>query len=248
MDRLIVTRHTTLERLSHYTNIASLALLLASGFSMYLGLPYLSYGDSYSIHIISAAAFIANNWIVMPYTAFMNRSLSSYFFWPMDFRRLWGIIKNFFTGSEYPPYSVYDIGKGRFANRLHPGAKLLLYSHYAALFVATATGIVLYSGSVTVLGFGVSSLIVRALDMLAPSFHMPGMALALVLHMAAAYWFVAEAIIHVGMVQLDPKKSQHIRSIFLHGKEDLYADPTADIVDTSESSKDFEEKTAVEVK
>jgi len=54
MDRLIVTRHTTLERLSHYTNIASLALLLASGFSMYLGLPYLSYGDAYSIHIIAA--------------------------------------------------------------------------------------------------------------------------------------------------------------------------------------------------
>jgi len=77
---------------------------------------------------------------------------------------------------------------------------------------------------------------------------MPGMALALVLHMAAAYWFVAGAIVHVGMVQLDPKKSQHIRSMFLHGKEDLYTDPTADIVDTSESSKDFEEKTAVRVK
>ncbi len=243
-----MTRHTTLERLSHYTNIASLALLLASGFSMYLGLPYLSYSDSYSIHLISAAAFIANNWIVMPYTAFVNRSLSGYVFWPADLWRLWGIIKNFFTGSEYPPYSVYDIGKARFSNRLHPVAKLLLYSHYAALLVATVTGIVLYSGSLTVLGLGVSSLIIRALDTIAPSFHMPGMALALVLHMAAAYWFIAETIIHVGMVQLDPKKSQHIRSIFLHGKEDLYTDPTADIVDTSKSSKEFVEKTAIEIK
>jgi cytochrome b subunit of formate dehydrogenase len=248
VDRLIVTRHTTLERLSHYANIALLSLLLASGFSMYLGLPYLSYSDSYSIHIIAAAAFIANNWIVMPYTAFVNRNLSGYFFWPADFWRLWGILKNFFTGSEYPPYSVYDIGKGRFANRLHPLAKLLLYSHYVALFVATATGIVLYSGSLTVLGFGVSAIIVRALDALAPSLHMPGMTLALVLHMAAVYLFVAEVVIHVGMVQLDPKKSQHIRSMFLHGKEDLYTDQTADIVDTSESSKDFEEKTAVRVK
>jgi len=141
----------------------------------------------------------------MPYTAFVNRSLPGYFFWPADFWRLWGILKNFFTGSEYPPYSVYDIGKGRFANRLHPVAKLLLYSHYAALFAATVTGIVLYSRSLTVLGFGVSAIIIRALDALAPSLHMPGMALALVLHMAAAYWFVAGAIVHVGMVQLDPK-------------------------------------------
>lgn len=248
MDRLIVTRHTTLERLSHYANIVSLAFLLASGFVMYLGLPYISYSDAYSIHIICAAAFIANNWIVMPYTAFVNMSLPGYFFWPADLGRLWGILKNFFSGSEYPPYTIYDIGKGRFVNRIHPVGKLLLYSHYVALFVATITGIVLYSSSLTLLGFGVSSLIIRALDMLAPSFHLSGMALALVLHVAAAYWFVAEIVIHVGIVQLDPKKFQHIRSMFVDGKEDLYSDQTADIVDTSESKEAFEEKAAIKIK
>jgi cytochrome b subunit of formate dehydrogenase len=248
VDRLIVTRHTTLERLSHYANIAALALLLATGFTMYLGLPFLSYSDAYAIHLICAAAFVANNWIVMPYTAFVNMSLPSYFFWPADARRLWEIIKNFFTGSEYPSYSIYDVGKGRFANRIHPVGKLVLYSHYAALFVATVTGIVLYSGSLTVLGIGVSSFIIRVLDVLAPSFSLSGMALARVLHVAAAYWFVAEIVIHVGLVQLDPKKSQHIRSMFADGKEDLYADQTADIVDTSENKEAFEEKAAIEIK
>lgn len=69
MDKMVVTRHTTLERLSHFTSIVSLALLLASGFIMYLGLPYLAYSDAYAIHIVSAAVFISVNWIVMPYSA-----------------------------------------------------------------------------------------------------------------------------------------------------------------------------------
>jgi methanophenazine hydrogenase, cytochrome b subunit len=227
-------------------NIVSLAALLASGFTMYLGLPYLSYSDAYAIHIISAAAFIANNWIVMPYTAFVNRDLTGYLFLLADARRLWGIIKNFFTGSEYPSYTIYDVGKGRFVNRLHPVGKLLIHAHYIALFVATVTGIVLYSSSLTLLGVDISSPIVRLLDTL--SIGLSGMALARVLHVAAAYWFVAEVIIHVGMVQLDPQKAQHIRSMFISGKEDLYSDPTADIVDTSESGDDFEHKADVRLK
>ncbi|HTY90531.1 MAG TPA: cytochrome b/b6 domain-containing protein [Methanocella sp.] len=248
MDKLIVTRHTTLERLSHYTNIVSMALLLATGFIMYQGLPYLSYSDAYAVHMIAAAAFIANNWIVMPYTAFVNLSMQSYMFWPADFGRLWGVLKNFFTGSEYPPYTIYDTGKGRFVNRLHPAAKLLLYSHYVALFVATITGIVLYSSSLSILGFGVSAFIIRALDVLAPSLRLSAPALARVLHVAAAYWFVAEIVIHVGLLQLDPKKFSHTRSIFTNGRENLYTDPTADIVDTSARSEDFEQKAAIKIK
>jgi cytochrome b subunit of formate dehydrogenase len=248
MDKLIVNRHTTLERLSHYGNIITLALLLASGFIMYLGLPYLSYADAYAIHVVSAAAFIAINWIVMPYSAFVNMTLHTYAFWPADIYRLWGIIKNFFTGSEYPPYTVYDMGKGRFVNRIHPVGKLLIYGHYVALFIATVTGAVLYSSSLTLLGVHVSAFIMEYMDILAPALGLSGLALAMILHVSAAYWFVAEVIIHVGMVQLDPKKSQHLRSMFLDGKEDVYTDPTADIVDTSEKEETFELKAAIRIK
>lgn len=247
MDRLVVTRHTTLERLSHYANIVAMALLLATGFTIYMGLPYLSYGDAYAVHMVCAAAFAANNWIVMPYTAFANRSLSSYLFWPADLRRLWGILKNFFAGSEYPPYTIYDAGKGRFANRLHPAAKLLLYAHYAALLVATATGIVLYSASFSVLGVGVSPLVIRALDALAPSVSLSGLALARILHVAAADWFVVGLVAHAGILQLDPRKLAHARAIFTDGREDLYSDETADIVDTSGGSEDFEQKAAIKL-
>ncbi len=248
MDRMTVTRHTTLERLAHYTIIATIALLLASGFAMYLGLPYLPYGDAYAIHIISAAVFIAVNWIVIPYCAFVNMTLPSYMFWPADFKRLWGVIKNFFTGSEYPPYTVYDMGKRRFANRMHPVGKLLLYAHYTALALATITGIVLYTRSLTLLGVDVPGLILRLLDIAAPSFRLSGPALARVLHVAVAYWFVAEIIIHAGIIQLDPKKSQHLKAMFIDGKEDVLSDPTADIVDTSESNEAFDEKTAIRIK
>ncbi len=248
MEKMMVTRHTTLERLCHFTNIASLALLLASGFIVYLGLPCLAYGDAYAIHIIAAAVFVAVNWIVMPYSVLANKTLPSYFFWPADLKRLWGTIKNFVTGSEYPPYTVYDSGKHRFVNRLHPIGKLLLYGHYTALFLATVTGIVLYSRPLSLLGFNVTGLILRLIDMAAPSFHLSGMALARILHVAVAYYFVAEIIVHAGIVQLDPKKLPHLKSMFIDGTEDLYSDSTADIVDTSGGGKAFEEKTIIRVK
>jgi F420-nonreducing hydrogenase I cytochrome b subunit len=248
MERMVVTRHTTLERLSHFTNIVSLSLLLASGFIMYLGLPYLAYGDAYAIHVISAAVFVSVNWIVMPYSAFVNKTLPSYFFWPADLKRLWGAIKNFFTGSEYPPYTVYDAGKRRFVNRAHPLGKLLIYSHYAALLVATVTGVLLYSSSLSLLGVNLSGLILGLMDAASPSVGLSGMALARILHVAAAYWFVAEVVIHVGIVQLDPKKFPHLKSMFIDGKEDLFSDTTADIVDTSEGGGAFEEKTVIRIK
>lgn len=248
MDSMVATRHTTLERLAHYVNIVSISLLLASGFIIYLGLPYLAYSDAYAIHVISAAVFISVNWIVMPYSAFVNQAISGYFFWPADFKRLWGVVKNFFTGSEYPQYTVYDIGKRRFTNRMHPVGKLLIYVHYAALFVATVTGVALYSTSMSLMGVNLSGLVLRIMDVIAPSFHLSGLALARVLHVAAAYLFIAEIIVHVGVVQLDPRKLQHLKSMFIDGKEDVLSDPTADIVDTSEGEGEYAEKVVIRVK
>ncbi len=248
MDKMAVTRHTTLERLSHLTNIASLALLLASGFIIYLGLPYLAYGDAYALHIVSAAVFVAVNWIVMPYSALVNKTLPSYFFWPADLKRLWEVARNFIAGSEYPAYTVYDTGKRRFVNRAHPLGKLLIYSHYAALLAATVTGVLLYSGSFSLMGVDLPALIMWLMDLASPSFSLSGMALCRVLHLAAAYWFVVEVIVHAGIVQMDPKKFPHLRSMFIDGREDLLSDPTADIVDTSGDGGAFVEKTAVRVK
>ncbi len=245
---MTATRHTTLERLAHYANIASISILMASGFIIYLGLPYLAYSDAYAIHILSAAVFISINWIVMPYSALMNRSLGGYFFWPADFRRLWDVLKNFLTGSEYPQYTVYDAGKRRFVNRIHPVGKLLIYMHYLALLVATITGVVLYSSSLSLFGVNLSGILLRAMDAIAPSFSLSGLALARILHLAAAYLFVVEIILHAGMVQLDPRKLQHLKSMFIDGKEDVLSDPTADIVDTSDGGKGYEEKAVIRVK
>jgi methanophenazine hydrogenase, cytochrome b subunit len=236
-NRMIVTRHTTLERLSHYANILSLAGLAASGFVVYLGLPYLDYADAYAIHILCAAVFLAINWIVLPYSAIADQRLVEFWFLPSDLRRLGGVIGNFFTGSEYPRYTIYDQRKGRFRNRLHPLAKLLLYSHYAALFVVTVTGIVLYSTSLSLIGFNVSGIILTVLDFVSPLLSLSGIGLARVLHLAAAYWFIIQVVLHAGMVQLDPRKFQHIKSMFVDGKEDLMADPTAEILNMLEDDE-----------
>ncbi|MCD1296270.1 cytochrome b [Methanocella sp. CWC-04] len=241
-NRLIVTRHTTLERMSHYINIITLTGLIISGFTIYLGLDYLEFSDAYAIHIICAAIFISVNWIVMPYNAFVSRNLHSYVFWPQDYKRLIKIIKNFFTGSEYPRYTIYDMGKRRFVNRIHPAGKLLIYSHYVALLVATVTGVALYSSGVSLFGINFSIFIIKLLDIVGPLVSLSGLATAKLLHVAAGYWFVIEIILHAGMIQLDSRKLQHIRSIFIDGKEDLARDETAEIVSTEEEDRILEDK------
>ncbi len=93
-----------------------------------------------------------------------------------------------------------------------------------------------------------SGLILGLMDAASPSVGLSGMALARILHVAAAYCFVAEVVIHAGIVQLDPKKFPHLKSMFIDGKEDLFSDTTADIVDTSEGGGAFEEKTTIRIK
>ena len=232
--RLVVTRHTTLERLAHYLNILALAGLVFSGFTIYFGLPYLEYADAYVLHILSAALFVAVNLILIPYTILSNGRLAEHWFWIADARRLWAVASSFFTGSEYPRYTIYDERKKRFRNRLHPAAKLLLYSHYAAFFAVVLSGLVLYSPGFSLVGVNVSGAILKVLDFVAPFLTLSGAGLARLLHLAAAYWFVIEIVLHAGLVQLDPRKFQHIKSMFLTGKEDLMADPTAEILNMLE--------------
>jgi len=235
--RLVVTRRTTLERLSHYANILSLAGLAASGFSVYFGLPYLDYNTAYPVHVLCAAVFLAINWIVRPYSAIVDGRLAESWFTPADFRRLWGIIDNFLTGAEYPRYTIYDERKRRFRNRLHPVSKLLLYMNYVALFLATVSGIVLYSTGLSILGVNISGIILTVLDFVSPLLTLSGMELARVLHLAAAYWFIIGVVIHAGIVQLDPRKFQHAKAMFLTCTEDLMADPTAEILNMLEDDE-----------
>jgi cytochrome b subunit of formate dehydrogenase len=236
-NRMVVVRHTTLERLSHYANIVFLAALLATGFAMYFGWPYLSAGDAYAVHIIAAASFVAINWIVTPYSAIANGRLAEYWLWPSDLRRLGRILAGFFTGGEYPRYTVYDEQARRFRNRLHPVTKLLIYSHYIALIIVSFTGLVLYSTTLTVLGTNIPGVVLKVLDFVAPMLDLSGFGLARLLHLAAAYWFIAEIIVHVGMVQLDPRKFIHLKSMFLTGKEDLMEDPTAEIITVEDEAE-----------
>ncbi|CAJ36238.1 cytochrome b/b6 domain-containing protein [Methanocella arvoryzae] len=233
-NRMIVVRHTTLERLSHYANIVFLTALLLTGFCVYMGLPYLSYNDAFAIHVLSGAAFVAVNWIVVPYNAIVNGKLAEYWLWPSDIRRLARTLSSFFSGKESPRYTIYDEQGRRFINRLHPVTKLLIYSHYVALFIASFTGLVLYSTTLTVLDTNISGIVLKVLDFVAPTMSLSGLGLARLLHIAAAYWFIIETVIHVGMVQLDPRKFLHIKSMFLTGKEDLMQDSTAEIVNTKE--------------
>lgn len=116
---------------------------------------------------------------------------------------------------------------------MHPAAKLLLFSHYIAIVMATLTGVVLYSPTMSIAGVGTSGIIITVLDFVSASIGMSGLGLARIIHLVAAYWFIVEVILHLGLV-LDPRKYPHIKSIFLSGRENLMNDRTAEIVNTIE--------------
>jgi cytochrome b subunit of formate dehydrogenase len=54
-----------------------------------------------------------------------------------------------------------------------------------------------------------------------------------VIHLLMTYWFVFELIVHVGILQLDPKVWKYYKAIFWSGKEDLtdtnYSEPVKSI-------------------
>jgi cytochrome b subunit of formate dehydrogenase len=138
-----------------------------------------------------------------------------------DAERLISTIKNYFGKGRYPAYTIYDERSDHYVTKLHPAMKILLVFESLAIFLVAVTGIVLYSLTWSPFGIPISQWILSVAWFFASLINANGIALIRFLHLLAAYWFVLEVIIHVGIIEFDPDAWKYHKAIFWSGKEDL---------------------------
>jgi cytochrome b subunit of formate dehydrogenase len=71
------------------------------------------------------------------------------------------------------------------------------------------------------LGLPISQWLLAIADIVAPIFNMGGIPFMRTIHLLMAYFFIIEVIIHVGIIEFDPKVWKYHKAVFLTGEEDL---------------------------
>lgn len=231
--RKIVERYTWLERVTHLVHLIAMFVLLITGFKIYFMWGFMSFETARAWHMIAVPFFLVANWLLVPYNIFsckgekcsfrhrVEHFKESYVFGKADAERLIGTIKNFFGKGRYPAYTIYDERSDHYVTKLHPAMKILLVLESMAIFLVAATGIVLYSLTWSPFGIPISAWILSAGWYFSSLINANGIALIRFLHLLAAYWFVLELIIHVGIIEFDPDAWKYHKAIFWSGKEDL---------------------------
>ncbi|MPM75193.1 hypothetical protein SDC9_122184 [bioreactor metagenome] len=231
--RKVVERYTWLERVTHLVHLIAMFVLLITGFKIYFMWGFMSFEAARALHMIAVPFFLVANWILVPYNIFsckgekcsfkhrVEHFKESYMFGKSDAERLIGTIRNFFGKSRYPAYTIYDERSDHYITKLHPVMKILLVFESLAIFLVAVTGIVLYSLTWSPLGIPISQWILSVAWFFASLINVNGIALIRILHLLAAYWFVLELIIHVGIIEFDPDAWKYHKAIFWSGKEDL---------------------------
>ncbi|WP_406661602.1 cytochrome B [Methanolobus sp. ZRKC3] len=241
-DSMIVKRYSFLERLAHFVHLFTLFILLITGFKIYGGWDFMSYHIALVIHLSAAFVFVFVNWVIIPYNVMtsecprcpmcaagvhnlflhrMNHIAHRYLFGPTDVRRMKQIFLNYLGKGEYPAFTVYDVKNEGYIDKLHPVTQFMLFFEGGAVMFVVFTGIVLYNLQWTLLGLPISEWLISGAELISDPLDMHVLAFIRTAHLMMAYFFIVELIIHVGIVELDPKVWKYHKAIFLTGKEDL---------------------------
>ena len=230
---MVVERYNWLERITHLVHLVAMFTLLIAGFKMYFGWNFMAFHTARTLHLIAVPFFLVANWLLVPYNVFscegqrlcfrdrIRHFKESYMFGEDDAERLFGIVRNFFGKGRYPAFTIYDERKGHYVTKLHPMLKLLIIFESSAIALIAITGIVLYNIAWAPLGIPISGWILSAAWYIAPLFNVDALGFIRLGHLLAAYWFVFELIVHVGILEFDPDAWKYHKAIFWSGKEDL---------------------------
>ncbi len=151
-----ITRHSLSDRVVHWTTVLFMALLLMTGWGIYSGGYFFSdYATNLSIHIIAgfgiALVFVGFKiylWIASR-SEFVNTLLK-----PGDIKDIITIVLNFLgISKKYPAYHVWDSKKEEYIKKYHPVVKAKHWGDFIAVIIMAATGLGLYYGPGTTLGF-----------------------------------------------------------------------------------------------
>ncbi len=231
--RMVVERYTWLERVTHLVHLITLFVLLITGFKIYSGWDFMAFQTARTWHMIAVPFFLVANWILVPYNLFSCKEercsvrdrivhiKDSYIFGKTDAERLSDITKNFFGKGRYPAFTIYDEHKGHYVTKLHPLLKILIVLESIAIVIVAITGVVLYNLNWAPLGIPISEWILSITWYFTSFFNINALGLLRLLHLIAAYWFVFELVVHVGIIEFDPYAWKYHKAIFWSGKEDL---------------------------
>lgn len=227
---MVVERYTITDRIAHTVHAIAMVVLIVTGLKIYIGWDFMSYHTARALHMIAVPFLLAMNWILIPYNVLsegkglmgkLSHFMNHYIFGPEDAARLGAMIKNFFGKGEYPAFSIYDEEKGHYGTKLHPLMKILIPLEGAAIFLIAVSGIVLYKLDWSLFGLPIASWIISAAGLIAPAFGMNAVGFLRFLHLLMTYWFIFELVIHVFILEFDPRVWKYYKAIFVTGKEDF---------------------------
>ena len=228
---LVVERYTPLDRLVHMVHAAAMLTLIITGLKIYFGWSFMSFHTARGLHMFAVPFLLVVNWFLITVSIALATEggikdkflhfANHYVFGPSDAARMGGIIGNFFGKGKYPAFSVYDESAGHYKTKLHPLMKILIIIEGLAIVLIAISGIVLYSLDWSFLGLPIASWILTVGGMIAPAFGMSSLEFLRTFHLLLTYWFVFELVVHVGILELDPKVWKYYKAIFWSGKEDV---------------------------
>jgi methanophenazine hydrogenase, cytochrome b subunit len=230
-NQLVVERYSELERLNHWIHALAMLTLIITGLKIYFGWQFMSFHSARALHMFAVPFLLVVNWFLIPVAMIIGTEggiidrvkhlFDHYVFGPKDAARLGGILSNFFGKGKYPAFTIYDESSGHYKTKLHPLMKILLVLEGIALVLIAISGLVLYNVDWAFLGLPIASWILSAGWLVAPSFGLSSLEFLRILHLLLTYWFVFELVIHVGILELDPKVFKYYKAIFWSGKEDV---------------------------
>ena len=219
--------------------------LIITGLKIYFGWSFMSFHTARALHMFAVPFLLVVNWILILVAIVLGTEggikdrimhfVDHYVFGPADAARIAGILGNFFGKGKYPAFSIYDESSGHYTTKLHPLMKILVVVEGLIIVLIAISGIVLYRIDWSFLGMPVASWILSAASLVAPSFGMNSLEFLRTFHLLMTYWFVFELIVHVGILELDPKVWKYYKAIFWSGKEDLTDTNCSEVVKSSKS-------------
>lgn len=251
-NTMTVKRYSFLERLAHLTHLVTLFVLLITGFKIYAGWDFIPYHVALPIHMFAAVVFVFVNWVIIPYNVFttecprcpmcadkahniaIHRILHiahRYLFGPTDIKRMKQIFLNYLGKADYPAFTIYDVKNEGYIDKLHPVTQFMLFFEGGAVMFVAFTGIVLYNLQWTLFGLPVSEWLYTISEMVAPSLNMSALGFIRTMHLFMAYFFIIELIVHVGIIEFDPKVLKYHKAIFLTGEEELTDSSYVELID-----------------
>jgi cytochrome b subunit of formate dehydrogenase len=151
-----IERHSSPDRIIHWTHTLFMALLLATGWGIYSGGYFFSdFATNLSIHMISGFGIIIVSILLTIYFWILDRDeFRLTLITPTDIIEFLTIALNFLgLTKKYPEFHVWDSKRKKYIKKYHPALKMIHWGDMVMIIVMAITGFGLYYGRGSALGF-----------------------------------------------------------------------------------------------